>query len=49
MGFVASTAGGALGYWLGSFVGLGTGLFLSAIGTGVGLYYGRKFIDGLIG
>jgi hypothetical protein len=42
------TVGGAIGWWLGEFVGLGTAIVVSGIGTGVGLYYGRKLAEYLL-
>lgn len=40
---------GSLGWALGQLVGLGTAVVLSAIGSGVGLYYGRKLFDEWLG
>jgi hypothetical protein len=37
-----SSIGGGIGWWLGEFVGMGTAVVLSGIGTGVGVYYARK-------
>jgi hypothetical protein len=36
---------GWLGWWLGSQIGLYTALILSLIGTALGLYYARRFLD----
>jgi len=40
---------GTLGWVIGLRVGLGTAVVLSAIGSGVGLYYGRKLFDEWLG
>ena len=40
---------GSLGWAVGQLVGLGTAVVLSAIGSGVGLYYGRKLFDEWLG
>jgi hypothetical protein len=45
LGFVGATLVGALGWWLGSAVGLMTAFIVSTIGTGVGVYLGRKIAD----
>ena len=42
LAFVGATVVGGIGWWLGSFVGFTTAMILSAVGTGVGIYYGRK-------
>ncbi len=43
LAFALSSVGGYLGWWLGSqFGGVMTSLVISSIGTGVGLYYGRR-------
>ena len=39
---VLSTIGGAVGWWLGDFVGMFTAFVLSTIGSGFGIYYARK-------
>jgi hypothetical protein len=39
---LGATIIGWVGWWLGSFVGIMTAFFLSVIGTGVGIYAGRK-------
>ena len=44
-GIVGATLGGSVGWWLGSYVGLLTAVVVSAAGSGVGLYYGRRLID----
>jgi hypothetical protein len=36
------TVGGWLGWWAGSQVGLMSAVLLSMVGTGAGLYLGRK-------
>ncbi len=40
---LGSAIGGAVGWWLGNFVGLYTAVSLSAVGTGAGVYYARKW------
>lgn len=40
---------GSLGWTVGQLVGLGTAVVLSAVGSGVGLYYGRKLFDQWLG
>jgi hypothetical protein len=43
LGLVGATLGGAAGWWVGEPVGMMTAFMLSMVGTGVGLYAGRKF------
>jgi hypothetical protein len=40
---------GSIGWAVGQFVGLGTAVVLSAIGSGFGLYWGRKLFDQWLG
>ena len=40
---------GSVGWAVGQLVGLGTAVVLSAIGSGVGIYYGRKLFDEWLG
>jgi hypothetical protein len=44
-GFLGATAGSALGWWAGAPVGTMTAFMFSTVGTGVGLYLGRKVGD----
>jgi len=44
-GLVGATMGSAFGWWLGEHVGLMTAFFISMVGTGVGLYFGRQLAD----
>jgi len=41
-GFVGATLGSYLGWWAGSRFGIMTSFMLSMIGTGFGIYFGRK-------
>ena len=41
--FVGATAGGALGWWLGSGMGVMGAYLTSVVGTGFGFYAGRQF------
>jgi hypothetical protein len=43
--FVSTTIGGAVGWWAGAFVGIYTAVSLSAVGSGVALYYARRLAD----
>jgi uncharacterized membrane protein YeaQ/YmgE (transglycosylase-associated protein family) len=43
LGFVGATLLGAIGWWAGDRVGLMTAFILSTVGSGVGLYAGRRF------
>ena len=45
MVFLAPILGGWLGWWLGDKVGLMTAFLLSTVGTGLGLYLGRRFTE----
>jgi hypothetical protein len=40
--WVAATLLGALGWWAGALEGMFTAFVLSMVGTGVGLYLGRR-------
>ena len=40
--FVGSTIGSYAGWWLGAHIGVMSAFTVSMIGTGVGLYAGRK-------
>ena len=42
MGFVGATVGSLAGWYLGDLVGFGTAVVLSTVGTGVGLWAGRR-------
>ena len=44
-GFVGMNLGGAIGWWLGSFSGLGLAVVLSAVGSGIGLYALRRLAE----
>jgi hypothetical protein len=47
LGFVGASVIGSVGWWAGARVGVMTGFFLSMIGTGAGLYAGRRIADHL--
>lgn len=47
LGFVGASVIGSVGWWAGARVGVMTGFFLSMLGTGVGLYAGRRIADHL--
>jgi hypothetical protein len=42
LAFVGATLFSSVGWWLGSFVGIMTAVMLSAVGTGVGIYAGKR-------
>ncbi len=45
---VGMTAGGWLGWTVGAWVSLFTAFIVSMVGTGVGLYYTRRFTKQLL-
>jgi hypothetical protein len=45
LGFVGASVVGSIGWWMGAPVGFMTAFFLSMIGTGVGMYAGRRLAD----
>jgi hypothetical protein len=42
LGFVGATLGGAVGWWIGDQVGMMTAFIVSIVGTGVGIYLGKR-------
>lgn len=42
VGMIGATVVGTAGWWLGAHVGIMTAFMLNVVGTGVGLYAGRK-------
>jgi hypothetical protein len=42
LALVGGTVGGALGWWVGARIGLMTAFLLSVVGTGAGVYAGRR-------
>jgi len=47
--FLGATIVGSVGWWLGAFVGIMTAFFLSIIGSGVGMYLGRRLARHYLG
>ncbi len=49
LSFLFTTIGGAIGWWLGSFVGIMTAFLLGMVGVGFGLYIAlrlrREYFD----
>ena len=43
--FLGATVGGWIGWYLGAFVGTFTAFIISIVGTGFGMYAGRRFAD----
>jgi cadmium resistance protein CadD (predicted permease) len=41
--FLAATIGGAIGWWLGAFIGFMTAFFMSVVGTAAGVYVARRW------
>lgn len=48
LAWLGATIGGALGWWVGASQGLFTAFVLSTVGTGLGLYLGRRLADRLL-
>jgi uncharacterized membrane protein YeaQ/YmgE (transglycosylase-associated protein family) len=42
LGFIGATIGGWIGWAIGAPVGMFTAFAVSMVGTGVGIYYGRR-------
>ena len=42
MGFVGATLGSLVGWYLGDLVGITTAVVLSMVGTGAGIWLGRR-------
>ncbi|HET7569553.1 MAG TPA: hypothetical protein VFK96_03100 [Gammaproteobacteria bacterium] len=40
---------GSSGWWLGARIGPGVAVIVGAVGSGIGLYYGRKLFDEWLG
>jgi cadmium resistance protein CadD (predicted permease) len=47
--FVGATIGGAIGWWLGAFIGTMTAFMVSIVGTAAGVYFARRWIAGYLG
>ena len=45
IGWLSASILGAVGWWLGAYVGLITAVVVSAIAGGAGLYYGYRWFD----
>ena len=45
---LGATLGGAIGWWLGARVGTMTAFVVSVLGTGVGVYAGRRIAQSLL-
>lgn len=48
LGWGGATVGGAIGWWAGAEYGMFTAFVLSTVGTGVGLYLGRRIAERLV-
>jgi len=42
MGFIGATLGSSAGWWLGAKIGFMTAFMVSIVGTGIGIYFGRR-------
>jgi len=43
--FIGGSILGGIGWWAGASIGIMTAFMLSTVGTGVGMYYGKKWAD----
>lgn len=43
VGFIGSSIGGGIGWWLGARLGIMTAVILSGIGSGIGLWAARRW------
>jgi hypothetical protein len=48
LSFLGATVGGAIGWWLGARVGTMTAFMISTLGTGVGVYVGRRIAGSIL-
>jgi hypothetical protein len=48
LSLLGATVGGAIGWWLGARVRTMTAFLLSTIGTGVGVYAGRRIAASIL-
>ena len=46
---LGATVGGAIGWWLGARVGIMTAFIVSMLGTGIGVYAGRRIAGSILG
>jgi hypothetical protein len=42
LGFIGATLGSSVGWWIGAKMGMMSAVCLSGVGTGVGIYFGRR-------
>lgn len=47
--FIGTLALGSAGWAIGAYIGFGTAIVLSAVGSGFGMYWGRKLFDQWLG
>lgn len=47
--FIGTLVLGSVGWAVGVYIGLGTAIVLSAVGSGFGLYWGRRLFDQWLG
>ena len=45
LSFICATVGGAVGWWAGESAGFMTAFFVSMVGTGLGIYAGRRLAN----
>jgi hypothetical protein len=48
-GFIGASVGGAIGWWLGARIGVMTAFIVSMVGTGIGIYAGRRIAASVLG
>lgn len=48
LGWTGATVGSAIGWWVGAKYGVFTAFASSVVGTGVGLYVGRRIAERLV-
>jgi hypothetical protein len=48
LAWIGASLGGAIGWWAGDRLGLFFAFILSVVGTGAGLYLGRRVADALV-
>jgi hypothetical protein len=45
---LVATIGGAIGWWIGARVGTMTAFMVSMVGTGIGIYAGRRIAESIL-